>query len=545
MSGTLTTHLLSPWQDSLSERARNLLNFLLSHKELERAVGGDLVLDFKARGTDDAVSPLLPQAVPIEVDPAQPASALNVVAGIRGMQDCIILRNVLQFFDDYRRFIEACFNKLRVDGCLIVVVPHQFLYERKLQVPSRTESRHLRFYTPGALLAEIEEALDPCGYRVRFLADNDTEYDYHADLESRPKGGYEIVICLQKIAGPTWRDKLQAIDLPTFEPSRPTRYLVIDQQKPAPYHVVVPDDVKIERIIVLKLDHRGDFLMAEDAMRGLRASFPSTFMTLACGSWNVNEAKAQGLFDEVLSFDYFPEDASSGRPVPSTADLQQQLSKLLQGRKFDLAIDLRVYEDTRDLLRLIDARHKAGFDPHDAYPWLGIRMKTSGPTREGRAESQVFLADRFSTRLGNHRTHEIVFDGLKLARKGRHLIWGPYEHLAPGHYEIEVLMEALGLNVRVFYDVVSNRGSQTLSAGTLLVRKGRYPRVSFSVADGQDGFELRVSAYGTGLLPRFRFMGIRVIRQGIFVGAHQSEAMSLLVHLTALRLRNPYSVEVK
>ena len=545
MSATLTTHLLSPWQDSLSERARNLLKFLLSHEELGKAIGGDLVLDFKARGTDDAASPLLPQALPVEVDPAQQKSVRSALDAIRRQQDCIILRNVLQLFDDYRGFTSSCFNKLRVGGHLIIIVPHQFLYERKLQVPSRTERRHLRFYTPGTLLTEIEEALDPCGYRVRFLGDNDTGYDYGAGLGSEPRAGHSIVVCLEKIEGPVWHDELQALEVPTFEATRPTRYLPIDKSDLGPYHVVVPDEAGIERMIVLKLDHRGDFVMAEEAMRGLRASFPNAFMTMVCGSWNAAEAKRQGLFNEVLSFDFFPEDASSGKPVPSHDSLQRQLSKLLFGRKFDLAMDLRLYEDTRDLLKLIDARHKVGFDPHDAYPWLSVRMKALAPTRDGRAENRVMLAEKFSTTRGQHRTHEIAFEGLRFDRRGHHLIWGPYEQLAPGHYEIEVMIEAPGSDLRVFFDVVSNGGSQTLAGGMLLVKKGVYPRVAFSTADDHDGFEFRIASYAMGLQPRFRFMGIRLIRRGSYSGVHQSEAMSLLGHLTALRLRNPYSTEMK
>ena len=43
---------------------------------------------------------------------------------------------------------------------MIISTPHQFLYERKLRLPSRRNALHRRFYTPNTLLADVEEAID-------------------------------------------------------------------------------------------------------------------------------------------------------------------------------------------------------------------------------------------------------------------------------------------------------------------------------------------------------------------------------------------------
>ena len=46
-----------------------------------------------------------------------------------------------------------------------------------------------------------------------------------------------------------------------------------------------------------------------------------------------------------------------------------------------------------------------------------------------------------------------------------------------------------------------------------------------------------------GSVPPFRFMGLRHVRHGTYVGFHQSEGMALLAQLVALRLRHPYVVK--
>lgn len=94
---------------------------------------------------------------------------------------------------------------LRVGGHLVLMVPHAFLYERRLTVPpSRWSPEHLRSYSPATLLAEIEWALVPNTYRVRHLEDEDTGYDYGLPATVHPTGCLEIECCIQKIAPPKW-----------------------------------------------------------------------------------------------------------------------------------------------------------------------------------------------------------------------------------------------------------------------------------------------------------------------------------------------------
>ena len=190
---------------------------------------------------------------------------------------------------------------------LIVTVPHQFLYERKLRLPSRRNPLHRRLI-PQTLLADIEEAIDPCECRVRFLADHDDGYNYRAELNREPDGSQDIVVALERIARPSWRPELDQDELWSAPATSSVRYVEVDKRLPAPIRTIAPDPRGVDRIILVKLDHRGDFMMAKDAFKMFRDGFKKAEITLVCGSWNVAEAKGSGLFDRVMPFDFFPED---------------------------------------------------------------------------------------------------------------------------------------------------------------------------------------------------------------------------------------------
>jgi ADP-heptose:LPS heptosyltransferase len=112
------------------------------------------------------------------------------------------------------------------------------------------------------------------------------------------------------------------------------------------------------RILILKLDHIGDFIVALPALEHLRASWPTANITLICASWNRDWAQASGLFDTVIPFDFFTSTNAEWRGA--TAEQFAAFEALRPG-SFDLAIDLRHDPDTRMLLGQIDATFRAGF----------------------------------------------------------------------------------------------------------------------------------------------------------------------------------------
>jgi len=525
----------------LPPEARSLLRFLSSQEILANALRRGAMIEVRVAGSPNPSLPLLADAVPLDVFPSAPRGAHAAVEYIDGGQSCILLRNVLQLLPDYRRFLAACFGKLAIGGLLVIIVPHQFLYERKLQPPSRHNRANLRFYTPGALLAEVEEALDPCQFRVRALADNDNGFDYSAPLDRPPSAGYEVVLCLERIDRPNWRDAMEEADLPAPEPSPDTRFLPLAEPASWPYRVVAPDPlaIRVKRIIILKLDHHGDFILAQEAFRIIRHAFPDAAITLVCGSWNQAEAQGLGLFDHVLAFDFFREDTSADfGAVASFDELSRRFAGVIEQTSYDLAIDLRLYEDTRDLLKMIDARHRAGFDPYDTFPWLTIRLSSHIPTRDGRAEQHVVLPTQFRTSVGDHCSFEIRFEGC-VCRDKQFLVSGPYVGLKPGRYGLEVLLTPQAHEFELFYDVVA--GKVLLGGGILRIEKRKYPRISLYLAEPIEGLECRLLARHDGEMPPFRFGGLRYTRYGAYLGTTQVEAMALLAHLVPLRLRHPFT----
>src|SRR5271167_106161 len=64
---------------------------------------------------------------------------------------------------------------------------------------------------------------------------------------------------------------------------------------------------EIQRILVLKLDHLGDFIIGLPALHALRELFPAAHIRLVCGRWNQGSARDCGLADEVRTFDFFAE----------------------------------------------------------------------------------------------------------------------------------------------------------------------------------------------------------------------------------------------
>ena len=538
-----------PQRDKLPDGNRVLLEILLAQTivgqgRLRRAIEEGAVIELHPAG-DENCRPLVSISATVGINCANAAEALCTVGGLSADCGVIVVRNVLQAVIETRQFLNVCFSKLALGGFLVVIVPHQFLYERKLRLPSLRNPLHRRFYTPGTLLADIEEAIDPCEYRLRFLGENDEGYDYRARLASEPVGGQEIVVALEKIAPPAWRHELEGQENWSTRATKPTRYVPITKGGTVKTLTVLPGSHEIRRIVALKLDHRGDFLMATEAFKVLRSSFPAAEITIVCGSWNRSEAETCGQFDKVVIFDFFPEDDSARLHIPPREALVEGFRKQLGGTSFDLAIDFRLFDDTRDVLRVITAQHRAGFDRLDFFPWLSIRLHMPSGTADDRAEQTALMADQFHTCLPLHRTYEIVADDSLRAFGDKALIWGPYSSLKPGVYEFECLIEPLSEELSIGYDIAVDAGRRKLCAGVVSLKRNEHPKFSLQIGESIDRFEFRLYRAGKPFQTKpFRFLGLRYVRQGVFRAPHQSEAMALLAHLAAFRLRNAFTAEV-
>jgi ADP-heptose:LPS heptosyltransferase len=147
----------------------------------------------------------------------------------------------------------------------------------------------------------------------------------------------------------------------------------------------------IRRILVLKLDHIGDFILGMPAMRRIREGFPDAHITLVCATWNRGWAEQVGWFDRIVCFDFF---SSLNRNWSGTqVDLQARYDAvaLLPLETYDLAVDLRYDTDTRPCLYRVDTKHRAGFyaPPSEGLPYLDLVLPLTegGLSERGPAEA--------------------------------------------------------------------------------------------------------------------------------------------------------------
>jgi len=126
------------------------------------------------------------------------------------------------------------------------------------------------------------------------------------------------------------------------------------------------------RILLLKLDHIGDFVITLGAFRLIRDTWPKAHITLVCGPWNQALAKQSGLFDTILCCSFYPDTSAQYDKEAVMAKGLEKYRALLLGA-YDLAVDLRYFDDNRMLLSHTDAKYRAG------YVASGIRLDLALP----------------------------------------------------------------------------------------------------------------------------------------------------------------------
>lgn len=168
-----------------------------------RFIPGPRVLDIGYRGGEPDALPIVDGAVGIE--PGYPGYDGYRLPFEDGFVDCVFASHVLEHVAPPDDFIRDWLRVLRVGGTMIVVVPHAYLYERRLTVPpSRWSPEHLFSVTPSSLLGLVERSLTPNTWRLRHLADNDRGYDYSLPIDRHPSGCLEIEMVVEKISAPKW-----------------------------------------------------------------------------------------------------------------------------------------------------------------------------------------------------------------------------------------------------------------------------------------------------------------------------------------------------
>ncbi len=444
----------------------------------------------------------------------------------RGARSAVAAIHRLQDAPDYRATLQAWFGLVEVGGRLIIVTPHAFLYERQLSLPSRWDPGQRRLYTPGSLMQEVEEALAPNSYRVRHLGDGDRGYDYGADPDEPPVGESEVVLVLEKIAPPDWRPRL-AVEPPAPRPLRAAPDYAFEPSRTRVEVAGLPD---VRRVLLLKLDHLGDFIMGLGALERARRIFRDAEITLVVGSWNLEMARDLGLADRIVAFDVFPRNSSEEEvDVAGKAGLFQQA---VTG-EYDLAIDLRAEHDTRFLLRLVKARLRAGVGARTQFPFLDIFLPVDITRGEPEAAKEVLFAPQdFPCQGSAERSpHRIVSRPGRVERDCA-IVWGPYRKLRAGRYIFEPHFD-VGLGEGVVMIDVALDNVRTAQA---YVRDSSPVRLAFTVEEAQAEVEFRIWAVDQEPTIEISFYGGRLIREGAASVLHESEYASLLLELVTMRL---------
>ena len=269
------------------------------------------------------------------------------------------------------------------------------------------------------------------------------------------------------------------------------------------------------RILVLKLDHIGDFLMALPALEKLRRAFADDHITLLCGPWNVEFARGGAIADEIRAYRFFPEDAAAwdGEPVEDI----DRFRELTAGR-FDIAIDLRSDDDTRFLLSHVDAGMRCGIGLRDRHPYLDVMLPAPLGDRLNDAGALWVGAHRFQSLMPVRTPLYLETDFS--AGKG-YVVFGPDLVLPAGCFRATWDMTMRGPlgrfpRAKIVVDVARNRGGEIVASRQLpWPRRGDFRSagaVDFANDQAGAGFEFRVCVRRHPLWARLRFFGIWVER---------------------------------
>jgi SAM-dependent methyltransferase len=167
-----------------------------------RYMSGPNVMEVGYRGYEEGNLPIVPQAIGIDV--GYPGYEGATFPFADASFDAIYSSHCFEHIGDWLGVLRDWYRLLKIGGFLVIVVPHQLLFERKRSLPSPINPDHKRFYTPKSLLGEIETAFEENSYRVRHLVENDKGFDYSIMPYQGTDGCYEIELVVEKLAKPFW-----------------------------------------------------------------------------------------------------------------------------------------------------------------------------------------------------------------------------------------------------------------------------------------------------------------------------------------------------
>jgi len=164
---------------------------------------------------------------------------------------------------------------------------------------------------------------------------------------------------------------------------------------------------EIRKILVVKLDHIGDCIIAFPALRRLKQCFPNARITVLTSRASQSVWALEPSVTETIEFDFFHARSALGELKLSDTDWRKLRERLLP-EQFDLAVDLRKHPETRTVLQHTGARYLAGFDHRNLFAWLDIAIDWGGDQafarkRQHTADDLINLVDAIAAACESDR----------------------------------------------------------------------------------------------------------------------------------------------
>lgn len=118
---------------------------------------------------------------------------------------------------------------------------------------------------------------------------------------------------------------------------------------------------RARNVLVMRVDQLGDLSASLPAFQRLRSLYPDARLTAVVAPGLVDVVVACGFCDEVLPLSLVYDHSTEKRYLDLTEE--RRLRALLEGRSFDIAVDLCPGDETRPLLKMMDAKYLVGFNP--------------------------------------------------------------------------------------------------------------------------------------------------------------------------------------
>lgn len=143
--------------------------------------------------------------------------------------------------------------------------------------------------------------------------------------------------------------------------------------------VRLSDQIKnIKKILVLRLDQMGDFILTLPAIIRLKEIFGEAQISVMVSPANEELARSLDIFSKIIVVPFSFDQGSNFRKLSNEAIAYVQNS--VSSENFDLAVDFSPMPESRELLKFVAANYKVGFENTESSMLdLGISINSKDP----------------------------------------------------------------------------------------------------------------------------------------------------------------------